>query len=287
MPAGSNARARAGIEALVHQSSRLAVARRLRPRARRELQARDVGLVCLAGFMRLVGAPLLDAFPERDPQHPSVAAALVPRPRRAAAGARARRAGERRDGAPRDRRARRRSDRPAARRAGARRRHARRRWRRGSSSRSIAPIPRRCSCVLDGGWRIEGRRFVAIGSDLRAPRQREERDFGRAVDPHRHVDRSDAAADEDRRVVLRGRARRSPETVARAIGADARERRPGRRACGPTAQRAHSSAAASVSRRGSCASSSDGVRRRRAARARCPAAAASRSGCRPARALRR
>jgi phosphoribosylglycinamide formyltransferase-1 len=29
----------------------------------RELQTRDVGLVCLAGYMRLVGAPLLDAFP--------------------------------------------------------------------------------------------------------------------------------------------------------------------------------------------------------------------------------
>src|SRR5262249_25009281 len=29
------------------------------------LQARDVGLVCLAGFMRLVGRPLLDAFPWR------------------------------------------------------------------------------------------------------------------------------------------------------------------------------------------------------------------------------
>lgn len=28
-----------------------------------ELRARDVGLVCLAGFMRLVGAPLIDAFP--------------------------------------------------------------------------------------------------------------------------------------------------------------------------------------------------------------------------------
>jgi phosphoribosylglycinamide formyltransferase 1 len=27
------------------------------------LKARNVGLVCLAGFMRLVGAPLLDAFP--------------------------------------------------------------------------------------------------------------------------------------------------------------------------------------------------------------------------------
>jgi len=29
------------------------------------LRARNVGLVCLAGFMRLVGAPLLDAFPGR------------------------------------------------------------------------------------------------------------------------------------------------------------------------------------------------------------------------------
>jgi phosphoribosylglycinamide formyltransferase-1 len=29
----------------------------------RELQAREVGLVCLAGFMRLIGQPLLDAFP--------------------------------------------------------------------------------------------------------------------------------------------------------------------------------------------------------------------------------
>lgn len=29
----------------------------------RELKAREVALVCLAGYMRLVGAPLLDAFP--------------------------------------------------------------------------------------------------------------------------------------------------------------------------------------------------------------------------------
>lgn len=29
------------------------------------LRARNVSLVCLAGFMRLIGAPLLDAFPQR------------------------------------------------------------------------------------------------------------------------------------------------------------------------------------------------------------------------------
>jgi phosphoribosylglycinamide formyltransferase-1 len=31
----------------------------------KELQARDIGIVCLAGFMRLVGAPLIEAFPNR------------------------------------------------------------------------------------------------------------------------------------------------------------------------------------------------------------------------------
>jgi len=30
----------------------------------RELQARGVGLVCLAGFMRIVGPPMLEAFPQ-------------------------------------------------------------------------------------------------------------------------------------------------------------------------------------------------------------------------------
>jgi phosphoribosylglycinamide formyltransferase-1 len=39
----------------------------------RELQARGVGLVCLAGFMRLVGAPLIEAFPNRIVNiHPSL-----------------------------------------------------------------------------------------------------------------------------------------------------------------------------------------------------------------------
>jgi phosphoribosylglycinamide formyltransferase-1 len=62
--AGGLARAsRAGIETLTlpHAgwSSRDAYDRELA----RELKARAVGLVCLAGFMRRIGSPLLDAFP--------------------------------------------------------------------------------------------------------------------------------------------------------------------------------------------------------------------------------
>jgi phosphoribosylglycinamide formyltransferase 1 len=61
--AGLERAARAGIETRVldHRESptRDAYDRLLA----RELQARHVQLVCLAGFMRLIGAPLLDAFP--------------------------------------------------------------------------------------------------------------------------------------------------------------------------------------------------------------------------------
>jgi phosphoribosylglycinamide formyltransferase-1 len=65
------------------------------------LHARHVSLVCLAGFMRLVGAPLLDAFPNAILNVQPVAAAGVSRRRRATAGARTRRSDHRRDGAPR------------------------------------------------------------------------------------------------------------------------------------------------------------------------------------------
>lgn len=62
--AGGLERARAaGIESLVvsHRgwSSRDEYDRALA----HELKARDVGLVCLAGFMRIVGAPLIEAYP--------------------------------------------------------------------------------------------------------------------------------------------------------------------------------------------------------------------------------
>jgi phosphoribosylglycinamide formyltransferase 1 len=60
------ARARAaGIDA-VHMSPRDHVDRDAYDRAIADLmRARGVRLVCLAGFMRLVGRPLLDAFPDR------------------------------------------------------------------------------------------------------------------------------------------------------------------------------------------------------------------------------
>lgn len=61
--AGLERARRAGIEAICldHRASSF---RDEHDRAvARELRARDVGLVCLAGYMRLIGAPLLEAFP--------------------------------------------------------------------------------------------------------------------------------------------------------------------------------------------------------------------------------
>ena len=61
--AGLERARRAGIEALCidHRAS---PSRDEHDRAVvRELRAREVGLVCLAGYMRLIGAPLLEAFP--------------------------------------------------------------------------------------------------------------------------------------------------------------------------------------------------------------------------------
>ena len=61
--AGLDRARQAGIET-VHIDHRVFQSRHDHDRAiARELQARDVGLVCLAGYMRLVGGPLLEAFP--------------------------------------------------------------------------------------------------------------------------------------------------------------------------------------------------------------------------------
>jgi phosphoribosylglycinamide formyltransferase-1 len=55
----------AGIESLVIDHRAFAVRADFDAAVARELQARAVEVVCLAGFMRLIGAPLLDAFPNR------------------------------------------------------------------------------------------------------------------------------------------------------------------------------------------------------------------------------
>jgi phosphoribosylglycinamide formyltransferase-1 len=61
--AGLELARRAGIDAL-YVDHRAASSRDDHDRAVvRELRSRDVGLVCLAGYMRLVGPPLLEAFP--------------------------------------------------------------------------------------------------------------------------------------------------------------------------------------------------------------------------------
>ena len=61
--AGLDRARRAGIEAVVVSHHGWASRDDFDRALVRELKARDVGLVCLAGFMRLVGKPLLDAFP--------------------------------------------------------------------------------------------------------------------------------------------------------------------------------------------------------------------------------
>ena len=62
--AGLEIARRAGIEAIC-LDHRAASSRDDHDRALAlELRARDVGLICLAGYMRLIGSPLLEAFPD-------------------------------------------------------------------------------------------------------------------------------------------------------------------------------------------------------------------------------
>jgi phosphoribosylglycinamide formyltransferase 1 len=64
--AGGLERARAArIESLVIDHRSCASRAEFDAAVARELQARAVDVVCLAGFMRLIGAPLLEAFPNR------------------------------------------------------------------------------------------------------------------------------------------------------------------------------------------------------------------------------
>ena len=63
MPADSISRRTAGIDTLVINHREFATRDDFDARVAQELLERGVGLVCLAGFMRLVGARLLDEFP--------------------------------------------------------------------------------------------------------------------------------------------------------------------------------------------------------------------------------
>jgi phosphoribosylglycinamide formyltransferase-1 len=61
--AGLDRARQAGIEAIVIEHRGFATRDDFDRALVAELRARDVTLVCLAGFMRLIGAPLIDAFP--------------------------------------------------------------------------------------------------------------------------------------------------------------------------------------------------------------------------------
>lgn len=62
--AGLDRARRVGIEALCLAHTTFASRTEHDQAIVRELQSRDVGLVCLAGYMRLVGAPLIEAYPQ-------------------------------------------------------------------------------------------------------------------------------------------------------------------------------------------------------------------------------
>lgn len=126
----------------------------------KELLARDVGLVCLAGFMRLVGTPLIDAFPNRILNiHPSLLPAFpgLDAQKQAIAhgvkvsGVTVHLVTTELDGGP-----------IVVQRAVP--------VMAGDSSETLArrileqehlAYPEAVQMILDGGWRVEGRRFVA------------------------------------------------------------------------------------------------------------------------------
>jgi phosphoribosylglycinamide formyltransferase-1 len=153
---------RAGIEAL-HISHRGWPTREdFDRRVAAELLARRVDLVCLAGFMRIVGAPLLEAFPNRILNiHPSLLPAFPGTDAQAQAiahgvkvsGVTVHLVSAGLDDGPivvqRAVRVRE-SDTPAS--------LARRILRQEHRA-----YPEAVQMVLDGGWRIEGRRFVRPG----------------------------------------------------------------------------------------------------------------------------
>jgi phosphoribosylglycinamide formyltransferase-1 len=81
--AGLDRAREAGIEALYLSAKAYAGRDAYDAAIAEALRARDVDLVCLAGFMRLIGRPLLDAFPDRIVNiHPSLLPAFPPAHRR-------------------------------------------------------------------------------------------------------------------------------------------------------------------------------------------------------------
>ena len=168
---------------------------------RQELRARDVGLVCLAGFMRLVGAPLIEAFPNRILNiHPSLLPAFPGLDAQKQAidhgvkvsGVTVHLVTAELDGGP-----------IVVQRAVP--------VIAGDTADSLAAriLEEEHRAYPDAGADDSRRRLARRGSpisyrlDFRRPLQRDDRDFRRAVDPDRNVDRSDPAADEHPRVVAR------------------------------------------------------------------------------------
>jgi len=135
----------------------------------RELRARDVGVVCLAGFMRLVGSELIDAFPSRILNiHPSLLPAFPGRDAQKQAiehgvrvsGVTVHLVTAELDGGPIV------VQRPVA-------------VMPGDTAESLASrileeehraYPEAVKMILDGGWRLEGRRFIPAKSAISVSR---------------------------------------------------------------------------------------------------------------------
>jgi phosphoribosylglycinamide formyltransferase 1 len=132
------------------------------------LSAHDVGLVCLAGFMRLIGAPLLEAFPNRILNiHPS----LLPSFPGLDAQAQAVAHGVRVSGATVHFVSAGLDDGPIVLQAAVP--VADDDTPETLAERTLAEehrlYPAAIAMVLDGGWRIEGRRFLRSGSGSQQP----------------------------------------------------------------------------------------------------------------------
>lgn len=153
----------AGIEAMTLSHRGFATREEYDRALAKELQAREVGLVCLAGFMRLVGAPLIEAFPNRILNiHPSLLPAFPGLDAQKQAidhgakvsGVTVHLVTEELDGGP-----------IVVQRAVA--------VMPGDTAESLAArileqehraYPEAVQMILDGGWRVEGRRFVPAKS---------------------------------------------------------------------------------------------------------------------------